>query len=511
MFLLVFCSFFLFVASVYPTVSAQLPGNDTINTGQSTSNVSVPQKSNGVRITSPINGEQIFVNGTDYFTKNGENLLIKGSSVYDINNSSSCVVSVIINNVKPYQLTNATGKAGDGDYSSWIYDFTSAYLPLKEGSNKITSKLTCQPGNNYAYYSVNITGLKLNDTFSANTKKPTAGESKYLNDTKMANLNNNIIVTHDPAGKFILSPMGDTGSTTGTKSANLNNNSIVTPDPVGKPTSVVIISPKNSERVNIDEPLLINGTSTYPDNWNCEVFVAEGENSDIIVPNSENRSDFKKAIAIGKNGTNDFSSWKISLDPSQHHAKIGPQSITAKLQCYSPNPFMKTSKVNIVAESPKLSEPKSMDVHIGRTVSDTNQEIVINVRDSETDRPLVGASLNGKINNVSFTGDTGLDGEFSKWLSQDDLSSYSAIKVIVTANVDGYKSHKATTSFNLSSSTSSVTIGTSSDSKNKDNDIISDTSKNNKEFSKEIINDVQNQLIDQGIVLPLPFNYPIFG
>lgn len=472
-FLIVFCSSFLFVPSVYSTVSAQLPVNDTINTDQSTSNVSVPQKSNGVRITSPINGEQIFVNGTDYFTKNGENLLIKGSSVYDINNSSSCVVSVIINNVKPYQLTNATGKAGDGDYSSWIYDFTSSYLPIKEGSNKITSKLTCQPGNNNAYYSANVTGLKLNDTFSAITKKPTTVEGKYLN---------------------------------GTQSTSLNNNSIVTADPVVKPNNVVIISPKNNERVNIDEPLLINGTSTYPDNWNCEVFVAEGDDSDIIVPNSENRSDFKKATANGKNGTNDFSSWKISLDPSQHHSKIGPQSITAKLQCYSPNPFMKTSKVGIIAESPKLSEPKSMDISIGRTVSDTSQEIVINVRDSETDRPIVGASLNGIINSDSFTGGTDLDGEFSKWLSQGDLSSYSTIEVVVTANIDGYKSKKATTSFNLSSSISAVTSGTSPDSENKDNDIISDTSKNNREFAKEIINDVQNQLIDQGIVLPLPFN-----
>ncbi len=477
-FLIVFFSSFLFVASVFSPVSAQLPKNDTIITGQSTSSISVPQKSNGVRITSPINGEQIFVNGTDYFTKNGENLLIRVFSVYEKNNSSSCVVSVIINNVKPYQLTNATGKAGDGDYSSWIYDFTSAYLPLKEGSNKITSKLTCQPGNNNAYYSVNVTGLKLNDTFLANTKKPTAVETKYLNDTK---------------------------------STNLHNNSIVTPDQVGKPTSVVIISPKNSERVNIDEPLLINGTSTYPDNWNCEVFVAVGADSDIIVPNSENQSDFRKAIANGKNGPNDFTSWKISLDTSQHHSKIGPQSIKAKLQCYSPNPFMNTSKVNIVAESPKLSEPKSMDISIGRTVSDSHQEIVINVRDSETDRPLVGASLNGKINNDSFTGDTNLDGEFSKRLSPSDLSSYSTMEVMVTANVDGYKSKKATTSFNLASSISAVTTGTSSDTENKDNDIISDTSKNNKEFAKEIINDVQNQLIDQGIVLPLPFNYSVFG
>jgi len=236
------------------------------------------------------------------------------------------------------------------------------------------------------------------------------------------------------------------------------------------------------------------------------VFLAEGDNSDIIVPNSENQSGFKKATANGKNGPNDFSSWKISLDPSEHHGKIGPQSITSKLQCYLPHPFMKTSKVNIVAESPKLSEPKSMDINIGRTISDTNQEIVINVRDPETGGPIVGASLNGRINNDSFTGDTDLDGEFGKLLSPSDLSSYSTMEVMVTASVDGYKSKMATTSFNLSSSISAVTAGTSSDTENKGDDIIFDTSKNNKEFAKEIIQDVQNQLIDQGIVLPLPFN-----
>jgi hypothetical protein len=78
-------------------------------------------------------------------------------AVYDKNNLSNCKVFVIVNNVKPYQLTNPTGKAGNDDYSTWEYNFNSLYSPLKEGSNKITSKLTCQPGNDNFYYSVNVT------------------------------------------------------------------------------------------------------------------------------------------------------------------------------------------------------------------------------------------------------------------------------------------------------------------------------------------------------------------
>jgi hypothetical protein len=88
------------------------------------------------------------------------------------NNSSNCKVFVIVNNVKPYQLTNATGKSGNDDYSTWQYNFNSFYTPFKEGSNKITSKLTCQPGNINSFYSVNVTGSTINGTFPSKVVTP---------------------------------------------------------------------------------------------------------------------------------------------------------------------------------------------------------------------------------------------------------------------------------------------------------------------------------------------------
>ena len=142
----------LLTAGVSSSVVAQLPANNTSSNDQSPSGAISPiKKSNGVKITSPIDGEQISSNGKSYFDKNGENLSIKGFSIYEKNNPSNCKVFVIINNVKPYQLTNATGKTGNDDYSTWQYNFNSFYTPFKEGSNKITSKLTCQPGNTNSF------------------------------------------------------------------------------------------------------------------------------------------------------------------------------------------------------------------------------------------------------------------------------------------------------------------------------------------------------------------------
>ncbi len=465
-------------------------GNNISSISQNASNVTTPQKPHGVRITSPVNGEQILVNGTDYFTKNGENLLIKGISIYDKNTFSNCAVSVIINNVKPYQLTNASGQEGDGDYSSWNYNFTPAYLPLKEGSNKITSKLTCQPGSKNAYYSVNVTGLKLNETFLANVKKPLVVESRSINGTQPTNLNTNS-VTPDRVGKPILSPADNTGSSNSTQPTNLNTNSM-TPDRVGKSIEIIITSPKNSERVSVDEPLLIKGASTYPGNWNCAVFVDNGDGSNVIVPNSENKSDFKKAIATGKKGVNDFTSWNLFLEPSQFYSKNGSHAITAKLQCYSPNQLLKTAKVNIIAESTKLSEPKSMNIDIDKTDSDSNQKIVITVQDSDTDKPIIGASLSGKINDDTFSGITDSNGEFSKVLAISELPLTSKMDVMVTSNADGYKSKKASTTFDMPSFDSAVTTRTPPNTVN--NDMNEDTSENNnKDLAEEIINEVQKQ------------------
>ena len=109
----------------------------------------------GVKISSPAKGQQVPIGI----------LTISGTSTDDpVHN---CQVSVLLNGIKPYQTTIATGQnsgvgGGANDYSTWKYSFTPGYAVIKEGINKITSKISCSPVNSLTslnkWYSVNVTG-----------------------------------------------------------------------------------------------------------------------------------------------------------------------------------------------------------------------------------------------------------------------------------------------------------------------------------------------------------------
>jgi hypothetical protein len=98
-------------------------------------NIGYSQQANflGIKITSPAKGQKI-PTGT-------KNLTISGASYY--NSTMNCQVSLIVDDVKPYQKAQPTGHNSTADYSSWKYDLTSRYTTIKEGTNKITARLFC--------------------------------------------------------------------------------------------------------------------------------------------------------------------------------------------------------------------------------------------------------------------------------------------------------------------------------------------------------------------------------
>jgi hypothetical protein len=102
-----------------------------------------------VIITSPNKGQQVPIS---------KNLIISGIS--SANRTNNCEVSVIINNIKPYQKTNATGDNGSNDYSTWVYHLGFPYPPLKLGENKITAKIMCAGSSHARFNTVNITGVQ---------------------------------------------------------------------------------------------------------------------------------------------------------------------------------------------------------------------------------------------------------------------------------------------------------------------------------------------------------------
>ena len=112
------------------------------------------QRISKVKITSPTKGQQVSV---------GKDLTVSGTSID--NATAKCEVSVIVNNVKPYQPAISTvgpGRTGGAaDYSKWKFDITSKYTTIKPGQNKITAKFECTDNSaSKGFSSVNVTGVQ---------------------------------------------------------------------------------------------------------------------------------------------------------------------------------------------------------------------------------------------------------------------------------------------------------------------------------------------------------------
>jgi hypothetical protein len=135
--LLVFAGFVLFLSTIVISYQ-QVPPTSSQGTQPS------------VKITLPKSGESVPTSG---------NLTILGTS--SVTGTSACQVSVIVNDVKPYQTAAAGGNGGANDYSQWKFTVTPNYTAIKEGQNKITSKITC-PGGAVGltkWFGINVTGV----------------------------------------------------------------------------------------------------------------------------------------------------------------------------------------------------------------------------------------------------------------------------------------------------------------------------------------------------------------
>ena len=103
----------------------------------------------GVKITSPTAGQE---------TPVGE-LNITGTSTD--NATTDCTVYADWNNLKPFQKAIATGPGGVNDYSTWSFTYTDKYHLITNGTNELTSKLSCisNPTNLTKWNSIAVTGV----------------------------------------------------------------------------------------------------------------------------------------------------------------------------------------------------------------------------------------------------------------------------------------------------------------------------------------------------------------
>jgi|SRR6187200_228411 hypothetical protein len=140
------CAFGILIFTLWSNLGAYAQNRTAA--GNVTTSSSSQQHVSKIKITSPTRGQQVAV---------GKDLTISGTSMD--NAASNCQVSVIVNNVKPYQNTTAAGTGGAADYSKWNFVLTSKYTTIKQGDNRITARFECidNPASK-GFSSVNVTG-----------------------------------------------------------------------------------------------------------------------------------------------------------------------------------------------------------------------------------------------------------------------------------------------------------------------------------------------------------------
>ena len=100
-----------------------------------------------IKILSPVTTQNATV---------GKDLLISGQSSDDV--VKNCSVSVIVNDIRPYQNAFARGTEGMDDFSRWEFALSNNYTHVIEGVNKITAKLLCESAPT-RWYSVFVNGI----------------------------------------------------------------------------------------------------------------------------------------------------------------------------------------------------------------------------------------------------------------------------------------------------------------------------------------------------------------
>ena len=140
----------IFQPSQTPTPSTTASRSTTTSSSSNTTTTAATSfVAHGVRITSPVKGQQVPIG---VLTVTGTS---KGNATTD------CQVFVIVNGVKPYQNATATGPGGSKDYSKWSFTLSPKYTLIKEGMNKIATKFSCEANPAIAsFYSVNVTGTR---------------------------------------------------------------------------------------------------------------------------------------------------------------------------------------------------------------------------------------------------------------------------------------------------------------------------------------------------------------
>jgi hypothetical protein len=271
----------------------------------------------GVKVASPISDEQVSLENS--------NLRVVGTSTDNIN--TDCQVSIILNDIKPYQNVLPTGPGGKGDYSLWGFLLTSDYnSTVKEGPNKLTAKLTCSNPNSAAsdlatHYSVFFRG---SSSMPANASISSSSSTNQLLSSESTPT---IPATIEDANSTSISTLSSFSSNNSDNSNNSRATSTPIPTPINasiipRPLSIKITSHTQNQTVPADRPLEISGISSDNVNSNCTVYTDWNDQKPL-----------QQVNATGPNGANDYSNWTFTYTNSYHTVAEGANELTSKLDC----------------------------------------------------------------------------------------------------------------------------------------------------------------------------------
>jgi hypothetical protein len=252
-----------------------------------------PAPTESIKIVGPITGEKVVA---------GEELKVAGESSDDP--SKDCTVSVIVNNVRPYQSAVPAGAAGDGDYSKWNFVVSKNYTGLIQGENKITAKLTCPPPLATRWYSVFVTGVSSSEDVNSNITQSQSPQLTVPPQSNLSSTESNISTTsttttptlepeeaveEEPSITSLPLPTTSTNTTTpsslGGESQSLHVSIAAQKNPVsrGDNQSITIkVTDSNSRAVPGAE---IDGVLIYPgDNYEKDFDGVTDSNGNFLYP-----------------------------------------------------------------------------------------------------------------------------------------------------------------------------------------------------------------------------------
>lgn len=147
-FLVLFLASFIFGQSYLEDVLMSIPQAQQHQQIEAKSNISNRVIAHSVKITSPAQEQSFLVDSNNSFPVVGTATFPSRTLEMNNNTLSGCRVSLIVNNIWPYQKATPTGPNGANDYSTWLFMVNPDSNRITEGLNRITAKLSCTSNNN---------------------------------------------------------------------------------------------------------------------------------------------------------------------------------------------------------------------------------------------------------------------------------------------------------------------------------------------------------------------------